>query len=341
MGTLLFFDQPELRAVQGAYHFHIYAAYGNGEQNEWELDTDCGPKRLARVADPDLLRWCYLWREILAKRGLRQVDRFILTQDRQAYLSYAEDFLVIRDRMEGAALDFSEGMHWRILGAGLAKLHSALLDGWRQMAGSKLVPKRPPFFTEHFKRLPFYFRRLQKEKGLLAGLMVSQWPQLLRRCHLAQQFYRKSEASLIQTISFPTLHLYQWKVVADRYIAFEGTMEGPVYGLKGVADLVRRLWVRFAPSRKNWHLFWEAFQSDYPLTEPAGYHLLAYFLVPEEILTFISHYVYLLDRGIENEGLFWKRWIQLVKRQEHLDRLPLWFGQWLKERKGSFHVSPA
>mgnify|MGYP001167113764 CR=1 FL=1 len=340
MGTLYWLDQPEILAAQKAYHFHIYAAYPQRE--EWELDTDCGPKRLVRFKDPDLLRWSYLWREILAKRGLRQVDRFILTQDRQAYLSFQEDFLVVKDWVEGAALDFSQEWHWRILGTGLAKLHDALKEGWRQMAGGQLVPKHPPFFTEHLSKLPYYFRLLQKKNVLLASLLVSQWSLLLKRCRLAQTYFRKGEASLYHSITFPTLRLYQWKLVADRYLAFEGTMDGPVYGLKGVADLVRRLWVRFAPKRKEWRLFWEAFQTHYPLSQPMKYHLLAFFVVPEEILSFISQYVYFLERGlIENERLFYRRWKRLVKGQEHLDRLALWFGQWLKEAKEDDHAALA
>ncbi|MDQ0339481.1 hypothetical protein J2S00_002269 [Caldalkalibacillus uzonensis] len=317
--TRLLFTSPEVEAVSQAYHFHVYQAQRTADG--YDLETDCGSKSVTEIKDPDALKWSYHWREAVVKRGFRQVDRFILTRDKTAYLSTQSSYLVVRDRLAGEPVDFSRSEAWQALGTSTALIHCALEDTAKLKLGLGAVDTPSAFMSPgELARLK---HKLKKKRSAVASLLVKQWPLLYKRYLVARKLYRKSQPVLSQMLSLPVLDYSFWKMVGGGCLAFEGPLDKPVLGFQALSKLIQELWLRFGIDEEQLVLFFTAFEHDYQPSVYVFYHMLAHLVYPEQLLTFIQGYVEQQEEGTAAQD----EWEQMVTQQEKLDRLHIWLAE--------------
>ncbi|EGL81580.1 hypothetical protein CathTA2_2943 [Caldalkalibacillus thermarum TA2.A1] len=323
--TRLLFASPELEAVSQAYHFQVYQVQRTADG--FILETDCGPKSVTEIKDPEALKWSYHWREAAVRRGFRQVDRFILTRCKSAYLSTPSGYLVVKDRLRGEPVDFSRPEAWQALGTCTALIHRAVEDALKLPFALETVEIPAPLLS--FGELEDLKHRVETKQSNLASLILEQWPLLDERWRAAVQLYHFSEPVLSQMLSLPCLKYTSWKVVAGCCLAFEGPLEKPVLGLKALAQLMQEIWLRFGADESQLETFFTAFEHGYQLSTYALHHLLAHLVYPDRLYTFLQSYVESEGEEASRE----KEWERLTAQQAKLDRLHLWVARQIDKRR--------
>lgn len=180
-----------LRKVSANYYFHVY--HSTFIDGGYRLDTNCGPKRVSISTDKSIVDWSFLWREILVKKGFRQIDRFIRTQDGAAYVQDQQEYIVVQDVFQGEAVDVVELNLVKHLGHFVGELFQAYQEAYHK--GKEIVEHYhwPKKRDEDIDEERFYLlkkRIMTSEETMFSYLVLEHWKSIEKRWKQAVEIGR-------------------------------------------------------------------------------------------------------------------------------------------------------
>lgn len=294
----------------------------------YTLQTNYGPKIVTLVQDQTYLHWAFLWREELAKKGFRFIDRFIRTRDEAPFVSISPYQLVVRDALTEPL--FSPIPHpeakelYRPIGQimGLMFQTAEALD--------QKYATHPEFSSwKHKKRVEHSLmpeeRFVQLKKDLVTAketiflqLVKSNWRLIEQRWKHTVFLFRQRQSEFMPPIE-PRLqyfYLYQDKLLC--YFAEEFTLS---MGLRGVAQFIQEIFFQNNGRLLELQGFLEGFEESFPLTKQQHFEILAWFIYPDRFFKIIDDY----KKQVKSEESCVQEWIDLCQLQSDLDHLQHWY----------------
>jgi len=188
----------------------------------WYALTDRGKKRIIYCPDENLLRWSHRWREYLADQGVRQVERYLTTKQREHWISVSVGCYALSDYWEQDTTWFThpflqkEG--YQVLGETLARIHEcfeSIEEVYRGRYRKKGILNETRL-KNSYRHLHAAMKEMEKEtmnatnKWLLYNLF-----RVAERVKKAEALYRASGVENDQTplsfAYFPLSSLVYWE----------------------------------------------------------------------------------------------------------------------------------
>lgn len=131
-------------------------------------DTNRGLKLLKTINMPvERLLFIHSAKEHLYEKGFKNIDRYIMTDQKLPYYEYNRNIYVVKDWIEGEECDFSniDSVKWAT--SNLANMHF-LSKGMKPIEGSQIWSKLgviPDSFEKHYKELTYMYKKVRKWSG--------------------------------------------------------------------------------------------------------------------------------------------------------------------------------
>lgn len=314
--------------VKQFYSFHIHDQ--TPAANGYILHTNCGPKLMTLNEDEVLLHWSFLWREELAKRGFRLIDRFIRTKDEASFISLPKQSIVIRDFREESSFPLSVPAFgvkpFHAVGQILGLMYQTVKDldqkytEHRQFTQWKMEKnKEQPFYAEE-DFLALKKRISTEEETYFLQLVKSNWKGLEQRWKHTHLLLKQKQAKLIPPFE-PTLsffYLYQ-----DKCLGYYARNITTSHGLMGVAQMMQDVFIWADGNFNDLQDFWLGFEAAYPLSLEEHYEILAWLIFPHQFFRMIEEYF----QQVKADEDCLKDWAELCQKQTQLDQLQLWYAE--------------
>lgn len=187
----------------------------------WKVITNKGNKRLLHYHSQQQLALSHGWREYLAEKGYRCVERFLVTRDGTRWVEKEEGYYTLSDFWEPK--EWPKEKKKRMEGYyQLGKLLGCLHSYFAELESSKYgdLRKKGMFSRVRFQQIYEYFSKISadlknKFSKETASFLKSNLPSISERVHRSESFYEKCKE--IDIFSFPQLPLDALVYHQDRW----------------------------------------------------------------------------------------------------------------------------
>lgn len=283
----------------------------------YRIETNVGSKYISVWRKEESLRWSFLWREELAKKGFRLVDRFIRTREGEPFVKVQEEYVVVQDLLLGEPIRLEEESTIQ-----LGTLMGMLFNTFREIA----VPVTEDSQTAHFidkTELDSYKKEVSiAPKSMFTHLVRMHWRSLEQRMKQAKALSStKQEGKPIWAL--PNLQLEQWKRLENSLLGFSTPEQEPVLHVRSIAQFIQEMYLKQRESLELVERFYREFEQVYRPTLEEQYMILAYFIYPASFFSILQKY---FRYGFTDEECT-ELWMNECEIQEKLDQLHLWFAR--------------
>lgn len=322
-----------LHVIAKEYYFHIRetAVTDHG----CLLETDCGTKIVSVWRDEARLRWAFAWREQLAEKGFRQVNRFIRTRKQAPYVPVGHQFLVVQDKVSGTPVGLRSADQWADLGELTGMLFAVFQDvslSFQHTFSDHLSSRHPLDQTLTEKKRQAWKQELVKRDTIFSSLVGAHWASLEHRLTRARMLQATFGHALPFMLTLPHLELAQWQIWHTGCVGLSVTeppSDTPSIGYASLARFLQDLFVQENGTIEKLNRFYAAFERQACLSIAEEYELLAQLIVPRAFFDVIDTYM----ENAETEDECFEQWVRLCARQEKLDQIHLWFAERLDRKK--------
>lgn len=316
-----------MQTIATHYHFHVYRSIRI--KDGYRLETNCGPKRISVWTQEQHLHWSFLWREELAQKGFRQVDRFIRTRDGAPYVNVSQEYVVVQDILEGKAVPFDQPLSWFSLGNCIG----LLFQSFRELAQRDYPHQKEKVFWKSQNRYsdPTCFHELKKR---IVTLKDSMFIYLVKEHWLSLEKRWKQSISLQSVASSPIISLSKINIdeivlLQQGCLGFSSSEEQVSFDHEGIAELLKDLHQQEGASLEFLEHFYASFQRIYQPTIEDQYNILSHLIYPKAFFEMIHKY---LELGYSDQDCA-EGWVDLCQNQEALDQLHSWYAERLDRRR--------
>lgn len=312
-----------MQTLASHYHFHVYRSIHI--KDGYRLETNCGPKKISVWSQEPYLHWSFLWREELAHKGFRQVDRFIRTRDGAPYVKVNQEYVVVQDILEGKRIPFDQPLSWLLLAKSMGLLFRSFRElaqryynyqkksaNWENVSEDK--------YTDH-KRLQELKKRIVTQKDSMFTYLVKEhWLSIEKRWKQSITLQR-IECSPI--VSLSKVNLDDIILLQQGCLGFCLNQHQVAYDYQAIAELLKDLYQQEGASLENMEYFYSSFQNIYQPTLEDQYNILSHLIYPKSFIEMIHNY---LEYGYSDQDCA-QGWMELCQNQEKLDQLHHWYAE--------------
>jgi hypothetical protein len=320
-----------IQVIDNKYHFHVYHSIPT--DNGFYLETNYGPKRVVVWKHEPSLRWSYLWREELAKKGFRQVDRFIGTRDGAPYVKINEEFIVVQDKLFGKELPLNQPQGMSLLGQFVGLLYQTCKEITQreykhdkdQLYFNKAVIES--LDAEQVKTLKRAI--VTKKPSVFTRLVIEHWKSLEKRWKQSSALQRLGQSSIV---SLPRIEPKQLIQLEQGCFSYSSDEQNVTYGFQAIAELMQFLYIEEKVELNNIERFYNHFEQDYDPSLNEHFNVLSHLIYPKSFFDIVNKYLY---QGFSSDESV-QVWMDLCQKQERLDQLHQWFAERLdRAREGA------
>lgn len=314
-----------MQTLASHYHFHVYRSIHI--KDGYRLDTNCGPKKISAWSQEQYLHWSFLWREELAHKGFRQVDRFIRTRDGAPFVKINEEYIVVQDIFEGKTIPFDKPLSWILLGKTMGLLFQSFKDiaqrnkhyqkktiNWENVSQNK--------YTEHKSLQDLKKRIVTKKDSMFTYLVKEHWLQLEKRW---KQSTTLQSIDFSPIVSLSKIDLDDIVLLQQGCLGFCPSQHQVTYDYQGIAELFKDLYQQEKATLDDIKHFYSSFQDIYQPTLEQQYNILSHLIYPKSFFEMIHKY---LEHGYSDQDCA-QGWMELCQDQEKFDQLHHWYAEHL------------
>jgi hypothetical protein len=291
--------------------------------NGFYLETNYGPKRVVVWKYEPCLRWSYLWREELAKKGFRQVDRFIGTRDGAPYVKINEEFIVVQDKLFGKELTLNQLQSMFLLGQFVGLLFQTFKEiTQRELYFSNVVIES--LDEEDVKKLKRAV--VTNKQSIFTHLVTQHWKLLEKRWKQSLALLRLGQSSIV---SLPNIDPKQLTQLQQGCFSFSSNEQQITYGFQGIAELMQSLYIEEKVDLNHVESFYDHFEQVYQPSLNDQFNVLSYLIYPKAFFEIVNKY---LHHGFSSNECV-QLWMDLCQKQERLDQLHQWFAERLDQAR--------
>jgi hypothetical protein len=311
-----------LQIINNNYHFHVYHSIPTDDG--YRLETNYGSKRISVWKHEQSLHWSFLWREVIAKKGLRQVDRFIRARDGAPYVKVNEEYIVAQDIVVGKSISLDQPENWSVLG----QFVGILFQTFKEICQQDHQHKGDQFYwkkTLHQKKDEESIDGLKKalvtqKESPFTNIVKEHWKSLDKRWKQSSALQRASHSSIV---CLPKIAVEQCILLEPGGLSFSSKSQHAAFDYQSVAGLMQELYLQEKGSLKYMEMFYSDFEQIYQPSLKEQYNILSCLIYPMsffEIVYKYLHYGFSNDESVQN-------WMELCNKQERLDQLHRWFAE--------------
>jgi hypothetical protein len=311
-----------IKIIDNKYHFHVYHSIPT--ENGYYLETNYGTKRVMVWKHEPCLRWSYLWREELAKKGFRQVDRFIGTRDGAPYVKVNEEYIVVQDKLLGKELSLNQLQSFSLLGqfAGL------LFQTFKEITQREYQHKKDQLYFNNMMSGPLdedNVKTLKREivtnkQSMFTRLVTEHWKSLEKRWKQSLALQRLEQ---ISTVSLPRIDPKQLIQLEQGCFSFSSDDQDVSHGYQSIAKLMQDLYIEQRAPLNHVERFYADFEQVCRPSLQEQCNLLSYLIYPKAFFEIVNKYLY---HGFSSDECV-QVWMDLCQKQERLDQLHQWFAE--------------
>jgi hypothetical protein len=320
-----------IEVIDNKYHFHVYHSIPT--DNGFYLETNYGPKRVVVWKHEPCLRWSYLWREELAKKGFRQVDRFIGTRDGAPYVKINEEFIVVQDKLFGKEISLNQPQSMSLLGQFVGLLYQTFKEiTQREYKHNKdqLYFNNAVIESLDEEKIKTLKRAIVTNKqSVFTRLVTEHWKSIEKRWKQSSTLQRLGQSSIV---SLPRIEPKQLVQLEQGCFSFSSNEQHVAYGFQGIAELMQVLYLEEKVALNHVERFYDHFEQVCQPSLNEHFNVLSYLIYPKAFFEIVNKYIH---HGFSSDECL-QVWMDLCQKQERLDQLHQWFAERLdRAREGA------
>jgi hypothetical protein len=313
-----------LRTVIREYNFHVYHTLPI--TNGYLFETNVGTKYISVWRDKELLNWSFLWREEVAKKGFRTIDRFIRSRDGAPFVQLNKEYIVVQDQFQEKRAVDNPFVRWETVG----RLTGLILKTCQELLPKVNFSQKDGALSRAIGKNKFEFesrdeifdikKELYAHNSMFSKLVQIQWKEIEKRWKHATTIQQVSKSSATTNQLFPAISLAQWGLLTEGCLGFSCQHQEISLGLRDVAGCMKDLYVGKGQSINVIDQFCSEFEKVYQPSLEEHYSILANFIYPQSFLAIINKF---LQHNFSSEECI-ELWMKECEVQEKVDRLRLW-----------------
>jgi hypothetical protein len=319
-----------MQAIAEEYNFHVYHTVP--VEGGYRIETNVGSKMISVWNNKEDLQWSFLWREELAKRGYRQIDRFIRTRDGAPFVKNKDEYIVVQDIFKGEQIKSNQSEKWAAVGQMMGTLFQAFKDVSHQAFPQTESLNRPFNDIEPKEE---YFLNKSKVQGLKKELVLSpetmfsylanvHWKAIERRWKQALDIYRVGRTQKKQKISYlSSIKPRQWILMEQGCLAYSTLEQSKSTDIECISSFLQELYLQYGESLEVTEYFYQQFEKVYQPSLEDQYFILSTFIYPRAFFHILTKY---LHQSYSEEDCM-EQWMEECEKQEKLNPLHLWFAE--------------
>lgn len=314
-----------LQTITKEYHFHVY--HTTPLEHGFRLETNVGSKYAFIWNQKEQLQRSFYWKEEVAKKGFRQIDRFIRTRDGAPFVQINKEYLVIQDAFDGEEMAYGSAEVWERVGQICGMIYIACVESSSSFQNEQqnLPTDRDqplPLSLVNLEDLTLMKRKLLAQDNMFTHLVHLHWKELEKRWKHAQAIERASHAKNSFLLFYPTLHLEQW-VMLERGLALQSKNCPLLQGLQGISEFMQEAFLQPEVGLEQVEAFLTGFESTSQASLEEHYLIMAHMIYPRTFMRILG--AYLAGMGTIEESV--EKWMDECEKQEKLDQLYVWFAE--------------
>lgn len=314
--------------------YDLHALQAIPSTDGYVLTTNRGLKYVTLWPNQHKAHWAFLFREELAKRGYKSIDRFIRTTQGDPYTPFQNKWMAITDYFTGKPILNEEPYSLKQLGLFVAELYEVLqneqvMNDSRQATSKDQIDSLP----DRCDRFVYLLEQLVKGDHHLSSAITQQYT------HFAQRLRKVQELSHFgrETTGFaPPLISLCWKKseMGLTFFHIQDTLYQP--GWQSLALLLQDIGRHVQFSNEHLNAFYNSFKHYYPMSEQDELQTLAYLCFPQNIFIFLSKLIQQEQNHMTHNQDFHADWLGLCQQQNELDKVHVWFAKKIDRSRQEF-----